>query len=1139
MRRFLIITSWFLLNLSFVSSSFSLAHHAGKFTPSLMGRTIFSITIDFDQPDSIITGQTPAAAPDGVKEYLPLQIKKSAEAAAFSRFVDIPVGHYTGTPNISIPLYTVQTRSLSLPISLNYQASGIKVEDEATQVGLGWTLDVGGMISRSIRGRDDFQGILRQGNPDQDNMNAVLMPNFEPSLSSYGRKFDRTDALGSQAISLFLFCLPNQNSSNNFWNLARMLANPLNDATQIGNSAVDSQYDIFNFKAGGYSGKFIITRHEAPYKIYVLSQEPIRIELLSQGVSGIGAPDMTGASGFRIITPDGVQYYYTMTERSSSVGGSSKCGKIVRPEDNPYSATPNGIYQLNWDSNQAGGADNSNLRQFISAWYLTKVVSASNDNESIRLSYNSTLGLATIPLPNRSQNISVRNNGSSTWRITDTRQQIVMLSSIVSAHDSVTFERSDRIDMRAKAPEKHQKLDQIKVFNLYQEQVMGYKFEYGYFDSGDTTQPDFVRKRLRLDRLAEFGQDSQLKPPYLFSYHSATGGLHNLPNKNSYAQDFWGYYNGELDNDKKVNPATGSNNLLPEMNGTMVPVQLPNPLLTSAWGFSQAAKREPKLEFARSGTLNSIQYPTGGNLQLDYEFHEFNNYLPVTAPNSYIVTDFGANSVVRGAGLRVSETRLFPGTSPNYLSTKYLYLGNTQMPSGKLMYDASFSYFLSYNDGVGQVFSSTPRESFSQSANGHPVGYSKVREIRFNSATGMADNGYTDYEFENKVDRRYDQFCFDIQNWGYTTCNIPSPFPDAIPCGYVTPVMNGSAIFYNQIVLQDSSIPNTISIKNGLLLSKKMYTSDHQLQQEEINTYGNPLRIQIPSYTATGRSGTYENYPALFKYYVNAEWVKLESKTINTYPANNAEVITNVINYEYSPIHRQVVLTVSTNSTNDVVSTRTKYPHDYASGSNVYGLMVERNIITPVITKIDSNRTKQVEVARVQNDYSNFGDAVTPQILMSATTKTIGGASSNGPDATFKYNSSGNLVEIMPRSGVATSFLWAYYDQYPVVQVDGVTYTQLLGAITSAGLNLTSFQTINGSTQDQRDADLSSKLGLLRNMIGGSGLMHSYTYKLLIGKTTHTMPNSQKLTYSYDGFNRLTVVKNHRGETVKSYRYNY
>lgn len=79
------------------------------------------------------------------------------DVAAFQKVNFVPVSNYTGRANISIPIYEISAGSMSVPISLSYNSSGVKVADMASSVGLNWSLDAGGMISRMIKGMDDFK----------------------------------------------------------------------------------------------------------------------------------------------------------------------------------------------------------------------------------------------------------------------------------------------------------------------------------------------------------------------------------------------------------------------------------------------------------------------------------------------------------------------------------------------------------------------------------------------------------------------------------------------------------------------------------------------------------------------------------------------------------------------------------------------------------------------------------------------------------------------------------------------------------------------------------------------------------------------------------------------------------------------
>lgn len=84
-----------------------------------------------------------------------IKLPKSPEADAFEKYGNTQVNLYTGTPEINIPLHTLKGRELEVPMSLTYDATGIKVSQIATNVGLGWSLNFGGRISRIASGKPD------------------------------------------------------------------------------------------------------------------------------------------------------------------------------------------------------------------------------------------------------------------------------------------------------------------------------------------------------------------------------------------------------------------------------------------------------------------------------------------------------------------------------------------------------------------------------------------------------------------------------------------------------------------------------------------------------------------------------------------------------------------------------------------------------------------------------------------------------------------------------------------------------------------------------------------------------------------------------------------------------------------------
>lgn len=82
----------------------------------------------------------------------PTVTPKSPEASAFQKYGETEINEYTGNPAISIPLYTLSYKGIEVPLSLTYDGGGIQVRQEASWVGLGWSLNVGGCINYVCQG---------------------------------------------------------------------------------------------------------------------------------------------------------------------------------------------------------------------------------------------------------------------------------------------------------------------------------------------------------------------------------------------------------------------------------------------------------------------------------------------------------------------------------------------------------------------------------------------------------------------------------------------------------------------------------------------------------------------------------------------------------------------------------------------------------------------------------------------------------------------------------------------------------------------------------------------------------------------------------------------------------------------------
>lgn len=156
-------------------------------------------------------------------------IPHSPEAEAMTKYAVLPVNLYTGLPQISVPVYTIKTPSLTLPFSLGYNYNGCRPNETSSWVGLGWSLQGGGVITRTVKGYID-------------------------EAMSSGRHYDDYAAMSMLT-----------------WKQAF-----LQDVV-LGNN--DSQPDLYTFNVGGHSGKFIMIKNKA----YIYPYQNLKITPYSTG----------------------------------------------------------------------------------------------------------------------------------------------------------------------------------------------------------------------------------------------------------------------------------------------------------------------------------------------------------------------------------------------------------------------------------------------------------------------------------------------------------------------------------------------------------------------------------------------------------------------------------------------------------------------------------------------------------------------------------------------------------------------------------------------------------------------------------------------------------------------------------------
>lgn len=467
-------------------------------------------------------------------------IPPSPNVASLNKFIDVPVSHYTGIPKINVPIYTIDLPQMQLPISLNYHAGGLRVEEHSSWVGAGWSLSAGGNVSRTVRGLPDEADV------------AFKRGWFTSEASGL---FNSSGLILMDSI--FSCYAPNYSENGATWSGAAAIR-----ADTLAKGWIDSEPDVYHYSLPSGGGKFIFTRNRSLYKLdndnFSITQHPFQSGTLPNYPS-------EADYSWKIVGPDGVQYTFEKTEKTNV---SSDCGGA----DSPYDG-PNG------------------LDYYQSAWLLTKM-SINGDSivfeyESDNLSYDQRLS--------STQNFKVPGGGggsapTGSHCYNNTLVTSYRLSKITASNgitvDFIEQETGTRSDLSGS-----KRLTRINIKKGSQ-YIRGFEIDTDSYFATDN--------KLKLSAITPIDENGNTEAGYSFDYYDES----IVPDADSRGQDYWGFFNGSS--------STGS--LIPEYKD-------------DKFHFNEnGVNRNPSLTHTRAGTLQKIIYPTGGYTEFEYELHSrFNN----------------------------------------------------------------------------------------------------------------------------------------------------------------------------------------------------------------------------------------------------------------------------------------------------------------------------------------------------------------------------------------------------------------------------------------------------------------------------------------------------------------------------------
>ena len=136
---------------------------------------------------------------------------------------------------------------------------------------------------------------------------------------------------------------------------------------------------------------------------------------------------------------------------------------------------------------------------------------------------------------------------------------------------------------------------------------------------------------------------------------------------------------------------------------------------------------------------------------------------------------------------------------------------------------------------------------------------------------------------------------------------------------------------------------------------------------------------------------------------------------------------------------------------------------------------------------------------------------------VSGTLVQLDGRYATTAETTLTFDK-GALLQVLPKTGIVTSYLWGYNNTLPLAKAIGVRYTTLNTAYSSAGGDLTTLRRAPALAQT---------------------LLTTYTHQPLVGLLSQTDPTGRPITYEYDKLGRLIRTRDEQGRILSQQQYHY
>jgi len=985
----------------------------------------------------------------------PVENYPSPNAASLGIYGEVPVSLYTGVPNISIPIHNIKQNDASIPISIDYHLSSVKVNSHPGWLGLGWNLSAGGAITRRVRGLPDE---MRSENGHASGF--------------YAHSHKIKDIRTVEDLSLM------------GENMQAM------EGTEF-----ELMADEFSFNFCGYSGSFYFNEDRG---WTVISDQDIKVifDPLDDGFltltelrENINVPksrwmrkkyNTRFLNQFTLITPDGVMYKFggvNATEYSISyynrissdlIATTWNLVEIITPEDwrikfdyepgDPiceigYSPSTRTLYNMQCQSINGNNKPHTVSNGFagmtgflIFPVYLKKIESELEVIDFIT-DRGFGMGPSSVYLAwSRSGLFSPMNTFAK--QMSDPNRSFGLFLNITDLYDS----------------EKQYQSAVFQRLNWRRLQAISIKPKYpplsleGPIDIAKTYYFSYITDGHML--LSEI---SERKGSYKLVWNDP-----NHPSAKPQSESGPNLRTSEMGPPIKVMPPMPKDYKPKEYKFRYHEIKDIDPLYfmskTDSWGFYKGGKDKlsdypdyravyPSEYYTKNGVLLEIRYPTGGRTVFDYEL---NDYSKCVSESFTSLTDKSG----KAGGLRISKLTSYTFNRELAYIKKYYYTKeypvsahNKGKSSGILSYIPTYVSNIGFDGWVcsenlheecDETKASLQNKSkggfISRGTNNNSphVSYSTVIEETIGKDGNS--NGFTKYKYSN----------YDEDIWGESHGDEPLSFS----------TYSGSQ-YYDQL--------SSKSTERGKLINEEHYDSNKQLirsvkykykKSKETNNYFNTIFQQ---YIVICSGTTYAKLSSVFKTYTYSYLLDSKIETFRD-PGTNTEMQSTKYKYTYNK-NKMISSESVWDSNNKEIKTEYKYVADIATngfnssslGNICFDLALSNRLNKPVeIIKYKDGKVVSADV-HIYNrrgtvdalysletttpltDYIPFSTHNTSTYIMDNRCKL---------QAEYQYDQKNNLVHIKEKNG-STIYLWGGVAQisrknlFPEMIIKHITPEQL------------------------------------------------------------------------------------------------